>query len=166
MPQPIKVGGEVDAFCTRCKLVLGHTTLALVGKRIARVRCNTCQGEHQFHAESPEDRVRAKARKPSRALDPSAATRASLTIGGADLDRMLQGKDLSHPRKYRTTESFTKDEVLDHSSFGLGVVLVLRGERMEVLFRDGIKTLALPHLGTTMHRGPRAVPASEADPEA
>jgi hypothetical protein len=78
---------------------------------------------------------------------------------------MLQGKDVSHPRKYRTTETFAKDEVLDHGSFGIGVVLVLRGERMEVLFRDGIKTLALPHVGTPMHRGPRAAPVGETDPE-
>jgi hypothetical protein len=39
-----RVGGEVDAFCSSCKLVLGHTILAMVGERIAKVRCNTCAG--------------------------------------------------------------------------------------------------------------------------
>lgn len=43
-----RVGGEVDAACTKCKMLLGHTILAMVGSRIARVRCNTCQGEHNF----------------------------------------------------------------------------------------------------------------------
>jgi hypothetical protein len=167
MTQPIRVGSEIDAFCTRCKLVLGHTILALVGKQIARVRCNTCQGEHRFHSEGPEERVGPSARKSRRAVEPSPAVRASLAIGGADLDRLLQGKDLSQPRKYRTSESFTKDEVLEHGSFGLGIVLATRGERMEVLFRSGVKTLALPHLGAPMHRGPRAVvdPATESDRE-
>ena len=37
-----KTGGEVDCFCTRCKMVLAHTILAMVGDRPARVKCNTC----------------------------------------------------------------------------------------------------------------------------
>ena len=43
-----KVGGEVDAFCTRCKMDLAHTILAMVGTKPVRVRCNTCGGDHAF----------------------------------------------------------------------------------------------------------------------
>ena len=35
-----RVGGEVDATCTRCKMELAHTILAMVGPKIIRVRCN------------------------------------------------------------------------------------------------------------------------------
>ena len=45
-----KVGGEVDVFCTRCKMELGHTILAMVGQTIARVQCNTCRGQHAYRA--------------------------------------------------------------------------------------------------------------------
>src|SRR5271169_1982132 len=43
-----RAGGEVDALCGKCKLVLAHTVLAMVGKTIARVRCNTCGTDHAF----------------------------------------------------------------------------------------------------------------------
>ena len=46
-----KVGGEVDAFCTRCKMTLAHTILAMVGTKIARVKCNTCGGDHAYRGE-------------------------------------------------------------------------------------------------------------------
>src|SRR5262245_65118967 len=45
-----KVGGEVDAFCTRCKMTLAHTILAMVGQTIARVQCNTCGGQHAYRS--------------------------------------------------------------------------------------------------------------------
>ena len=45
-----KVGGEVDAFCTRCRLTLAHTILAMVGTKLARVRCNTCNGDHAYRS--------------------------------------------------------------------------------------------------------------------
>ncbi|MFY0576846.1 hypothetical protein ACN28S_23190 [Cystobacter fuscus] len=50
MATQLKVGGEVDAFCTRCRLTLAHTILAMVGTKIARVRCNTCNGDHAFRS--------------------------------------------------------------------------------------------------------------------
>ena len=31
MATALKVGGDVDAWCTRCKMNLGHTVLAMVG---------------------------------------------------------------------------------------------------------------------------------------
>src|SRR2546422_898504 len=48
MATALRVGGDIDAWCTRCKMNLGHTILALVGTRPARVRCNTCHGEHNY----------------------------------------------------------------------------------------------------------------------
>ena len=35
-----------------------------------------------------------------------------------------------------------KDNVIQHSSFGLGVVISVRGEKMDVMFDAGLKTLA------------------------
>ena len=52
MQKSLKVGGDIDAWCTRCKMDLGHTILAMVGTKAARVRCNTCQGEHNYKATS------------------------------------------------------------------------------------------------------------------
>ena len=48
MATATKVGADIDAWCTRCKMNLGHTILAMVGSKPVRVRCNTCQGEHNY----------------------------------------------------------------------------------------------------------------------
>ena len=60
-----RVGGEVDAFCTRCKMSLAHTILAMVGTRIARVRCNTCGGDHAFRREPGSEAPRTSAGRTS-----------------------------------------------------------------------------------------------------
>ena len=44
----VKVGGEVDSFCTKCQLVLAHTVHAVVGGRPVKVECNTCHGVHRY----------------------------------------------------------------------------------------------------------------------
>ncbi|MHB1843484.1 MAG: hypothetical protein ACYCWW_01440 [Deltaproteobacteria bacterium] len=141
MPTP-QVGGEVDAQCTRCKMPLGHTILAMVGSRIARVRCNTCQGEHAYHStggESTPPRALKKKKPPTR---PRAKAEAQAAADGGDLDTLLRGKDISRPRRYSPKDEFTKGDVLESSAFGLGIVLNIRGDRFDALFREGVKTLA------------------------
>src|SRR5437588_9021934 len=88
MAQANRVGGDVDAFCTRCKMELGHTILAMVGSRPARVRCNTCQGEHNYRSEPDAPRKGSWAPKAARA-------RPVVTSWEA----LLADKDLSKARK-------------------------------------------------------------------
>jgi hypothetical protein len=133
-----RVGGEADAFCTKCKMLLGHTILAMVGTRVARVRCNTCQGEHNFR------KTEAKARAPRAPAGHKHAGRAAAEAAakGGDLDSLLKGRDISQPLRYQAGQAFAKDAILHHPAFGLGIVLSVRGEKMDVMFEGGLKTLA------------------------
>ena len=54
-----RVGGEVDATCTRCRMELAHTILAMVGQKIARVRCNTCGSDHVYRGTQSASRSAA-----------------------------------------------------------------------------------------------------------
>jgi hypothetical protein len=144
-----RVGGEVDASCTKCKMLLGHTILAMVGSRIARVRCNTCQGEHNFRT-SGETAERTRApRARTAAGRPTARAAAVAAASGGDLDSLIKGKDISQPLRYQANQAFSKDEVIQHPSFGLGVVLSVRGEKLDVMFNAGLKTLAHQRGSTT-----------------
>jgi hypothetical protein len=134
-----RVGGEVDAACTKCKMLLGHTILAMVGSRIARVRCNTCQGEHNFRTSGEKTRAPRASAAPKR---PAARAAAVAAASGGTLDSLIKGKDISQPLRYRPDQAFVKDNVIQHSSFGLGVVISVRGEKMDVMFDAGLKTLA------------------------
>ena len=46
------------------------------------------------------------------------------------------------PVPYSMKASFGEGDIIDHKTFGKGIVTETSFERIEVLFQDGIKTLA------------------------
>ena len=48
MSKKPSAGGLVATYCTKCKLDLGHTIMAMVGEKIVRVKCRTCGSEHNY----------------------------------------------------------------------------------------------------------------------
>jgi hypothetical protein len=125
-----KVGGDIDAWCTRCKMELGHTVLAMVGSRPARVRCNTCQGEHNYRGTS--------APTPRRASGASSAREKPKVTSW---EALLAQKDVSRARKYSAREKFEPEELLSHPVFGIGLVQEVRGDKIQVAFKADVKTL-------------------------
>ena len=137
MAKALRVGGDVDAMCTKCKMSLGHTILAMVGTKPARVRCNTCQGEHNYRGAEGKA---VKVTKPKRwepAVDRERKEKPVITSWEA----LLAAKDVSRARRYSTKERFASDEVLDHPTFGLGLVQEVRGDKISVAFKADVKTL-------------------------
>ncbi len=136
-------GDTVEARCTRCKTVLNHTIVALVDGRIARVVCNTCRGEHNYHppaaarksAVAPGTAGVAKVAKP-RALkkDPEAADRQEWIELCADIDA-------ERGIAYSMTGKFRMNAFVRHLAFGLGIVRRVDIGKVEVLFQDGKKLL-------------------------
>jgi len=160
------VGGEVDAFCSSCKLVLGHTILAMVGDRIARVRCNTCAGEHAYRASVPGTKAPRRAKAAS--LPGSPRARAEAAVRGHGLDELLEGRDVEQARAYAPQETFSPGEVMRHPSFGVGLVMEIRGDRLDVMFGAGLRTLALRREAQALAKrlDHRPAPNSEAEREA
>ncbi len=153
----LKVGGEVDAFCTKCKMVLGHTVLAVWAEQIKRVRCNTCMGEHAFKAAagttSKSSSASPKPRKAA-AAKPKGVEKAQVS----SYEAAMAGKDTSTARKYNPKEKFEVGAVIAHPAFGLGVVAAARGlEKIDIAFPGGVKTL-LHNRGAAPQQVVRAVP--------
>lgn len=144
-----KVGGEVDAFCTKCKMTLAHTILAMVGTKVARVRCNTCMGEHAYRG-APGSASKPRASKPR-----GPSKEEKIIIGW---EQRLAGKDLASAPKYSPQETFAVDQVLNHPTFGIGIVSAVRGDKVEVAFKGDTKTLIHGRGGGA----PAAKPAYEA----
>jgi hypothetical protein len=135
-----KVGGEVDAPCTRCKLTLAHTILAMVGTKIARVRCNTCMGEHAYRsAPGSTDRPSSRSSSSSRAASAPRAEKPEKVV--ISFEQQLAGKDIANAPKYSPKDAYQVDQVIQHPTFGLGLVTAVRGDKVDIAFKSETKTL-------------------------
>ncbi len=152
MAKPLRAGGEVDSWCTKCKLVLNHRIIAMVGPTPKRVECSTCSSHHNFRALAPGEKAPSSATKSPRSAGASAAPRSTRGPTKAQrivLDReksweqAVNGKAVASFRPYRVSEIFEEGDLVRHSKFGDGVVTrLLEGRKVEVLFKDDARTLA------------------------
>ncbi len=148
-----RVGGDVDAYCTKCRMILGHTIIAMVPDKIARVRCNTCQGLHAYKAGPPGTKT-ASTRSAGSAegrTRPAAARAPREKAEVRPFEEIFAGRDTSDARPYAARERFAEGEILSHPTFGLGLVKSARQDKVDVIFKLGEKTLVHALTG-----GPRA----------
>jgi hypothetical protein len=153
MSKPLRAGGEVDSWCTKCKLVLNHRVIAMVQGTPVRVECSTCMSHHNFRARAPGDKAPAAGTTRSVASSGSAgprSTRSTVTKAQqAALDRekswekAIAGKAVSEFKNYRVDATFAEGDLIRHKKFGDGVVTrVLDPKKVEILFKDEPRTLA------------------------
>jgi hypothetical protein len=157
LTKPLKTGGEVDAWCTRCRMLLNHRIVAMVGPKPVRVECLTCGSQHNFRPGAPGT-------KPERAETGASARRvvgassgaprgAAAALAKAEAERReresswekaIAGKGMADFRRYDVGQTFKEGDLVRHSKFGDGVVVrVLDAKKIEVLFKDGdARTLA------------------------
>jgi hypothetical protein len=127
----VRVGGEVDAFCTKCLMTLAHTVHAVVDGRPVKVECNTCHGVHRYR--DPPGRSLPRA--------PGAARPARERPAVVAFDELLAARK-GTPRPYSPKLTFTVDDVVDHGTFGRGFVSAVRdGGKVEITFRSDVKIL-------------------------
>lgn len=155
MVKPLKAGGEVDSWCTKCKLVLNHRIIALVGTVPARVECSTCNSHHNFRARAPGDKApsaggssavaRGSATKSAGPRSTRGPTKAQQIVIDRERswEKAVSGKGVNEFRAYRVSEIFEEGDLIRHSKFGDGVVTrLLEGKKVEILFKDDARTLA------------------------
>jgi hypothetical protein len=135
-PPMLKVGGEVDSFCTKCGMSLAHTIIAMVEGRPVKVECNTCHGVHRFRGDAPAP-SRPAARRPGAAVRP--ARERPVTIS---FEEVLREKNLAMAQRYSPRATYQLDQVIEHPTFGVGWVSAIRdATKVEVTFRADVKVL-------------------------
>ncbi len=132
MQRPFMVGRSCEAWCTRCKSEAEHTIVAIVDGLPKRVECHICHSQHNYRV-APGQRRPAK-KKGSR-------TRR-VSRNNSPWESLLSTDDRPKARLYSMTERFEADEVVNHESFGIGIVQQVQpGNKIEVLFKSGKKLL-------------------------
>jgi hypothetical protein len=131
----IVVGSDVEAYCTKCKMVLAHTVVAMQGVKPRRVKCNTCNGEHNYRPTKPVAKSAAKkAEKAPRTT--SKKTRQSW-------DEVMQEASGKPHKTYSMSGSFGEGDWIEHRTFGLGCVQSFTPpNKIIVRFADSTRTLA------------------------
>jgi len=128
-----KMMEEVVCRCTRCKLELNHRIIRVEAGRPKRVLCLTCNTERSYRATPPATTSAAKTRSKrpsSRTAGPEAEWLARLSQRHKD------------PKVYDMDRAYLLDDILEHRSFGMGLVVkLIPSDKMQVFFQDGLKTL-------------------------
>ena len=140
-----RVGGDVDSFCGKCKFVLAHTILAMVGKTIARVRCNTCGTDHAFR------------RAPGVAAPTPTRTNSRPSRVVVSFAEQIEARGVNTARAYSPVATFQVDELITHPTFGLGIVRAVRRDKVDVAFKAAERTLI--HGRAAAAGGPESPPA-------
>lgn len=138
----LSAGENIEARCTRCRTVLNHTIVAMVGERVVRVECNTCRGVHNYVAE-----------KTAALPAPRASNRKSASVSGKakkepgraereEWDTLRAAMEGNPVQAYDMDGKYRANDLVEHVVFGLGIVLRMAGpNKMEVFFQSGKKLL-------------------------
>lgn len=132
----LTVGKDVLSYCTKCKLNLGHTIVAMKDtKHIAKVKCNTCNSIQAYKDPSTATSKQSRTRTRKTAASPSKV----ISVADLWMEKMSSTKKKSTP--YAMDGKFHEGDIIDHTKFGPGIVEKVVDDKIEVIFRHEIKTL-------------------------
>lgn len=146
MAKPLEAGSEIDAWCTKCRMDLGHRVVAMLDGRPKRVECQTCNSQHNYRAAkapsaAPRARTRATTGARSAASTASHRTKAEATRRNEWEARVL-GQAATAFARFSVERTFAVGDLVLHKKFGEGYVTeLLEGRKVSILFRDGPRTL-------------------------
>ncbi len=139
----LTAGDMVDSQCTRCKALLNHTIVAMVGGQVVRVKCNTCGSEHNHRpAKEPKAATVKGAKAEKEAKTPrTRAAKAPAVSDEAIWEAMIEPLDPDLAVTYSMDGKFKPNTLIAHPVFGTGVVAACQSGKVEVVFKSGRKLL-------------------------
>lgn len=151
--KPLSAGSEIDAWCTKCRMDLGHRIVAMVAGAPKRVVCQTCGGEHAYRAPRSSASVAPFVRRKDGEA-PAAKRTAPAGVRAAQKAREEEerygawaqhtlGKTVDAFTRYSMDEKLAVGQLVLHPKFGEGYVEAVNEDaKVSVMFRDGRRTLA------------------------
>jgi len=136
--QNLEAGGEVGSRCLKCKDFTNHTILAMAEGEVAKVQCKVCGARHNYRPATLEKPAGPKKKAAAR----TTASTPRISKAEAGFDALMVKRDPSKAKAYAMTATFKKGDLIDHPTFGLGVVTgILKPNKVEVQFRQETRIL-------------------------
>jgi hypothetical protein len=149
MAKPLRVAGEVDSWCTKCRLVLNHRIVSMKNGKAHQVECLTCRATHLWRSHAPGEKPESSGTSSGRSSGhPSSMTPKAPRVTAAmrheqSWEKAILGRGVNEFKAYNVGATFEPGDFVRHKKFGDGVVTrVIDAHKVEVLFRDEAKTLA------------------------
>ncbi len=124
-------GENTVCYCTKCKMDLNHTIMAMIEDKIVRVKCRTCGSEHNYRDRSKKKVTAKKGLK-------RATPVKSVERRWDEAMSKAKGPDIP----YDISGSYRKGDIVLHLTFGRGVVLEVAEKKMTLIFKDKERVLA------------------------
>ena len=137
----LSVGKEVLSHCSKCKLILAHIIVTMKDTKTPdKVQCKTCKATHAFKDPGASKSKTSVDKVIKSAKAKSSGRKSTETVG--ELWTKAISKSATGPKSYTIKGSFTMGDVIDHPTFGQGVVeKLIDDNKIEVLFQDDYRTL-------------------------
>jgi hypothetical protein len=124
------VGNDINSVCTKCKKPQVHVITSIVKDRIDKVQCRTCGSLHRYR--NPDAPLKSVRKGPVR-LSPEEIWEKMMKL-------VISQKKIP----YSFSGDFKVNDLIDHSTFGLGVVInLLPDDKIRVVFKDSEKILVV-----------------------
>jgi hypothetical protein len=141
-----RVGKDIEANCTKCKMLLNHVVVSELNGVVSKVQCRTCVSLHKYRNNS-EKPASVKKEKTARLVKVKSSAKGNAAV--AELQRLWQMKKDALPHEadildYRPDLEYEESDIVEHAKFGLGFVeRIISSTRLEILFKDGLKLMAM-----------------------
>ena len=142
MFKKLSVGSELESYCGRCKMVLNHRVVAMVDDQPRRVRCLTCNSEHNHRVAKAKTKTTTRKSSGSSSTRRSSSSSSSQSSAAARWSALVSTWNDETAKPYNMYETFKVEDRITHVSFGKGVVTEIPGpDKIITLFESGEKML-------------------------
>lgn len=127
-----KAGQNIDSYCGKCKENREHTIMTMEGDEVVKVRCKMCGSMHKF--KSPLDAQKVRKPRAKKGVGDAATAELAWATGLA----AAKGKE----RDYSMALRYRIGDIVNHQTFGKGVVMKLYANKCDMLFKDKERLMA------------------------
>jgi hypothetical protein len=132
MQEKHSMGQNIGSYCGKCRQNLDHTIIAMDGEMVSKVRCKSCGNLHKFREPLDLQKIE-KAREKKSSGDEA---KAQIIWESSLAEAKGKERDYSMAAKYRI------GDIVNHQTFGKGLVMKLYTNKCDMLFKDRERLMA------------------------